>query len=157
VSHISFFGTFSRRPVYILMDKSFLISCLLFSCLRWFVFVNGYQKFFAIVTKLHDQIMFNAGITTLIKGRLSFGMLATIPLRIFCFHTQISEYTKMWFCLLCCVSLVLVFSHWGQNIQGVREQGAQENSWAQATGGSRRLEKVLWLVASSYVPFIRYY
>jgi hypothetical protein len=59
------------------------------------VFVNENQKFVAVVTKLHDQILFNARITTLIKGRSSFGMLATIQLRIFRFHTQISENTKM--------------------------------------------------------------
>jgi len=64
--------------------------------------VNGNQKFFAIVTKSHDQILFSAGIITLIGGRLSFGMFAAMQLRIFCYHTQISKYTKLWFCLLCC-------------------------------------------------------
>jgi hypothetical protein len=84
-------------------------------------------------------------------------MLATIQLRIFCFHTPMSEHTKLWFCLLFCVGLILVFSHWVQNIEGVWEQGAQENSWAQVTGGSRRLENVLWRGASSFVHFIKYY
>jgi hypothetical protein len=58
-----FFGTFSRRPIKVLLHQWLVIWLFEVIC-----GVNGNQKFFVVFTKLSDRILFSAGVTA-IKSR----------------------------------------------------------------------------------------